>query len=151
MNAANRDEGITLRQAALIAGFGYLLSPVSYAEFTIMPKLVIAGNIEQTVQNITAHRGMFLAAIFCYLITFLEDVVIAWALYYLLAPVNSSVCIAHRVVPADVYRRRSLRVAQPGHRFPAAEHARLPHAFWRRPAPRPRAVAARFCFATIGP
>jgi hypothetical protein len=93
MNAANRDEGITLRQAALIAGFGYLLSPVSYAEFTIMPKLVIAGNIEQTVQNITAHRGMFLAAIFCYLITFLEDVVIAWALYYLLAPVNRSVSL----------------------------------------------------------
>jgi len=85
---AKRSEGLTLRQAALIAGFGYLLSPVSYAEFTIYPKLVIAGNIELTAQNIVAHPGMFVAAIMCYLITFLEDVVIAWALYYLLAPVS---------------------------------------------------------------
>jgi hypothetical protein len=29
----------------------------------------------------------------CYLITFLEDVVIAWALYFLLAPVNRSVSL----------------------------------------------------------
>jgi len=89
----NRGEGLTLRQAALIAGFAYLLSPVSYAEFTIYPKLVIPGNIEQTVQNLTTHQGLFLTAIFCYLITFLEDVVIAWALYVLLAPVNRSVSL----------------------------------------------------------
>jgi hypothetical protein len=89
-NPANRDEGLTLRQAALIAGFAYLLSPVTTAEFAIMPKLVIPGNIDQTAQNIVAHRGLFLAAIFCYLITFLEDVVIAWALYVLLVPVNRS-------------------------------------------------------------
>lgn len=93
MNPVNRGLGLTLRQAALIAGFGYLLSPVSYAEFSIMPKLVIPGNIEQTAQNIVAHQGMFVAAIFCYLITFLEDVVIAWALYYLLAPVNRSLSL----------------------------------------------------------
>jgi Domain of unknown function (DUF4386) len=84
---------VTLRQAALIAGFGYLLSPVTTAEFSIMPKLVVPGNIEQTVLNIGVHRGMFVAAIFCYLITFLEDVVIAWALYILLAPVNRSLSL----------------------------------------------------------
>jgi hypothetical protein len=38
---ANRGEGISLRQTALIAGFAYLLSPVTTAEFSIMPKLVI--------------------------------------------------------------------------------------------------------------
>jgi hypothetical protein len=37
-NAADREDGISLRTAAVIAGFGYLLSPVSYAEFTLMPK-----------------------------------------------------------------------------------------------------------------
>lgn len=35
INPGSRVEGLTLRQAALIAGFGYLLSPVSYAEFSI--------------------------------------------------------------------------------------------------------------------
>ncbi len=90
---ANRVEGVTLRQAALIAGFAYLLNPVSYAEFTLYPKLVIPGNIEQTVQNISAHEGMFVAVILCYLINFIEDIVMAWALYILLAPVNKALSL----------------------------------------------------------
>lgn len=90
---ANRHEGLTLRQAALIAGFGYLLGPVTYAEFSIYPKLVIPTSIEQTVQNIGAHQGLFAAAILCYLIEFIEDIVIAWALYFLLLPVNRAVSL----------------------------------------------------------
>ena len=85
--------GITLRQAALIAGFAYLLDPVSYAEFTLYPKLVIPGNIDQTVANITAHGGTFVAMTLCYFINFIEDIVIAWALYILLAPVNRSLSL----------------------------------------------------------
>ena len=90
---AARSEGLTLRQAALIVGFTYLLNPVSYAEFTIYPKLVIPGNIAQTVANISAHHGLYLGAIFCYLINFVEDIVIAWALYILLAPVNRALSL----------------------------------------------------------
>ena len=90
INPANHHEGLTLRQAALITGFGYLLMPVAYAEFLIWPKLVIPGKIEQTVQNIAAHGGLFVAAILCYFVSFLDDVVIAWALYVLLSPVNRS-------------------------------------------------------------
>jgi hypothetical protein len=85
--------GLTLRQAAVIAGFAYLLSPVTTAEFSLMPKLVIEGNIAQTVQNLSAHSGHFVAAILCYLVTFLEDVVIAWALYVLLAPANKALSL----------------------------------------------------------
>ena len=86
-------EGVTLRQAALIVGFAYLLNPVSYAEFTIYPKLVIPGNIDQTVANIGAHHGLFLTALFCYLINFIEDIIIAWGLYILLAPVNRALAL----------------------------------------------------------
>jgi hypothetical protein len=96
MNAltrTNSQTGITLRQAALIAGFAYLLSPVTYAEYTLMPKLVISGNIDQTVQNLSAHGNLFFAGILCYLITFLEDIVIAWALYILLSPVNRALSL----------------------------------------------------------
>jgi hypothetical protein len=84
---------MTLRQAALVAGFAYLFNPVSYAEFSIYPKLVIPSNIEQTVQNIVAHGDLFLVAVFCYLTSFIGDVVIAWALYILLVPVNRSVSL----------------------------------------------------------
>jgi Domain of unknown function (DUF4386) len=83
---------LTLRQAALIAGFAYLLNPVTYAEY-VYPKLVITGNAEQTVQQISTHGALFLAALFCYLVSFIGDVVIAWALYVLLAPVNRSLSL----------------------------------------------------------
>jgi hypothetical protein len=88
-----RPEGVSLRQAALIVGFAYLLNPVSYAEFSIYPKLVIPGNIDQTVANIGSHHGLFVAAILCYLINFIEDVIIAWGLYMLLAPVNRALAL----------------------------------------------------------
>lgn len=90
-----RNEGLTLRQAALIAGFSMLIMAVAapFAEFFALHKLVIPENIEQTVQNIAAHRGLFLSAIFCYLINFILDVLIAWALYVLLVPVNRSVSL----------------------------------------------------------
>jgi hypothetical protein len=84
---------VTLRQAALIAGLGYLVSPVPYAEFSLLPKLVIPHHADQTFANIAAHPNAFLVAIFCFLINFIADVVIAWALYVLLAPVNQAVSL----------------------------------------------------------
>ena len=93
MNPANATDGLTLRQAALIAGLGYVLMPATFAEFYIFPKLVIPGNIEQTAQNIVAHGPLFFVGILCQLITLMLDVVIAWALYVLLAPVNRSLSL----------------------------------------------------------
>ncbi len=86
-------EGVSLRQAALIAGFGYLFMPAVYAEFSILPRLVIPGNIQQTIQNIATHERLFAAAILCYFFTFILDVVIAWALFILLVPVNRSLSL----------------------------------------------------------
>lgn len=88
VSASKSHDGVTLRQAALIAGAAYLLNPVSYAEFSIYPKLVAANNAAQTAQNISAHLGLFAVAILCYIVSFTGDIVIAWALYVLLSPVN---------------------------------------------------------------
>jgi hypothetical protein len=74
--------------------------PVTIAEFYINPKLMVPGNIEQTAQNIAAHGKLFAAAILCYLITLILDVIIAWALYILLAPVNRPMSL----LTAFVYR-----------------------------------------------
>lgn len=87
-----RNAGLTLRQAALVAGFAYIM-PVSYVEFSIWPKLMVPGNIEQTVLNISSHPRLFAIAILLYLITFIEDIVIAWALYVLLLPVNRALSL----------------------------------------------------------
>lgn len=88
-----RIQGLTLRQAALVVGFAYLLNPVSYAEFSIYPKLVVPGSAEQTVANIAAHHGLFVLAMFCYIINFIGDIVIAWGLYILLTPVNQALSL----------------------------------------------------------
>ena len=74
---ANSYDGVTLRQAALVAGCAYLFNPVSYAEFSIYPKLVVASNADQKAQNISAHLGLFAAAILCYIASFIGDIIIA--------------------------------------------------------------------------
>ena len=90
--ASGQFDDITMRQAALVAGFSLLvmsvLSPVAF--FTIFPKLVVRSSIEQTVQNLAAHPGLFVCGLLCYLITFIADVVVAWALVVFLKPVNVS-------------------------------------------------------------
>ncbi len=88
----NSHDGMTLRQAALVTGIAYLTNPITYAEY-IYPKLVVSHDIEQTVRNITAHNGQFVAMVFCYFIQFVGDIVIAWALYILLAPRNRSLSL----------------------------------------------------------
>jgi hypothetical protein len=95
MQAPHRSEGPALRHAALIAGVALLLMAATapVAEFAIFPKLIVRGNIEQTVQNIVGQQGLFVAGIFCYLVNFICDVMTAWALYILLAPVNRSVSL----------------------------------------------------------
>ena len=89
------EQGISLRQAALVAGFGLLVMVVAapFAEFFVYTKLVVPGNIEATVQNIRANGGLLLAGIFAYLIVFIFDVIVAWALYVLLIPVNRSLSL----------------------------------------------------------
>ena len=85
-------DGISLRQAAVIAGVAYLLNPVTFAEFNAMPRLAVS-NGAQTVANIAAHSNLFSAAELCYFFCFLGDIVIAWALYVLLAPVNRALSL----------------------------------------------------------
>ncbi len=88
-----RRDGLTLRQAALTAGIAYLLMPVILAEFFINPRLIVSGDIEQTARNIVAHGKLFVVAILCYLVTLILDVIIAWALYYLLAPADRALSL----------------------------------------------------------
>jgi hypothetical protein len=93
MLSSARNDGLTLRQAAVITGFAYLLNPVSYAEFSLWPRLFIPGNVEQTVANIAGHHAAFLGVFFVFFLNFIEDIVIAWALYFLLAPVNKALSL----------------------------------------------------------
>jgi len=91
-NAANKT---SLRSAAVIAGFGLLIMAIAapFAEMYVFPKLVVPNNAIETTNNIIANEPLFIAAIFCYLITFICDIIVAWALYILLMPVNEKLSL----------------------------------------------------------
>lgn len=84
--------GISVRQAAVVSGFTYLLNPVTFAQGYAMPRLV-APNAAQTIANMTAHPHLFSAAILSYFFSLLGDVVFAWSFYVLLAPVNRALSL----------------------------------------------------------
>ncbi len=87
-----RMRGLSLKQAALVAGFTYLLNPVTFAEAYAMPRLVSADPIE-TMKNLTAHPHLFATAVLSYVVSAIGDVVMAWAFYALLRPINAALAM----------------------------------------------------------
>ena len=86
---------ISLHEAAGIAGFGYLIIFVFgfFANFFVLQSLIAPGDAATTAHNIIAHELLFRIGIFSFLIMVIFDVVVAWALYVLLKPVNKSLSL----------------------------------------------------------
>ncbi len=87
-----RVSGLTLRRSALVAGLAYLLNPVLFAEAYAMPRLVVADPV-RTLANLQAHPHLYGAVVLAYFGQLLGDVVMAWGLYVLLAPVNRALSL----------------------------------------------------------
>jgi len=64
-----------------------------FAELYVYPKLVVPDNGAETAKNIIANKTLFISGILGYLITFICDLVVAWALYVLLKPVNEDLSL----------------------------------------------------------
>ncbi len=86
---------VSLRKAAIIGGFALLiisiLAPVGY--YGLIQNLIVSGDVATTVSNIKASEGVFRIGICCLLINAVLDLVIAWALYIVLKPVNKSISL----------------------------------------------------------
>jgi Domain of unknown function (DUF4386) len=91
----NNTNKISLRSSAIIAGLAILIMAIAapFAELYAFPKFVVPGKVSDTVNNILANEGLFRACIFSYLITFVCDLIAAWALYVLLKPVNEDLSL----------------------------------------------------------
>ncbi|MEP2669475.1 MAG: DUF4386 domain-containing protein [Cyclobacteriaceae bacterium] len=89
----NKD--ISLSKAAIIAGIGLLIMTltVPFAEFKIIPDLVSPDSASETAANITNNIFIFNLAIFLIFITIVADIIVAWALYVFLKPVNKSISL----------------------------------------------------------
>jgi hypothetical protein len=86
---------VSLGTAAMIAGVGILIMAltVPVVEFYIFPKLIDYNDAGQTTENITNNPRLFSAAIFIHLLTVICDIILAWALYIFLTPVNKNLAL----------------------------------------------------------
>ena len=109
MDAINKiGTEISLRKAALTAGIGLLVMvlTVPFAEFWIFPSLIDYGDSGLTAKKLTENKSYFILGVFLNFTTILCDIVVAWALYIFLKPVNKhlSLLVAwFRLVYTAVY------------------------------------------------
>src|SRR3954469_12186774 len=84
-------------KAARLAGLLYLIAMVTglFAEFYVRfpSTLVISGDVTKTASNIMANERLYRIGIANNIITFAMDVILIWALYKLLKPVNRNLAL----------------------------------------------------------
>lgn len=80
----------TPRKAAIIAGIGYaaLFVLAIFANFFVREGLVVAGDAAATFENIAESQFLFRAGLAAFLVIFLLDVVVAWALHIVFRTVD---------------------------------------------------------------
>ena len=84
---------ISLRQAALIAGLGYLVVFLFGFGNVRREKLIVRGDAAATASNIVASESQFRVGIATWIVMLAADVVVAWALYVFLKPVSESLSL----------------------------------------------------------
>lgn len=91
-NTYNRITNISLSNSAIIAGNGLIfmaiLAPI--ANYSIIQGLIVSEDAVKTVNNIIASEGLFRLAICFLLMNAVLDIIVAWALYIFLKPINQS-------------------------------------------------------------
>lgn len=86
---------VSPRRAASIAGLAYLALFVLalFANFVVREGLIESGDAAATAANIADSEGLFRAGIVAFLVVFVLDVVIAWALYIFFKAVSVDVSL----------------------------------------------------------
>ena len=89
----NRIANISLRKAALVAGFGYLVIFIFGINFGVVEGFIVPGDAATTASNIMTSESLFRLGIAGLIIVLLADAVVAWALYIFLKPVSKSLSL----------------------------------------------------------
>jgi hypothetical protein len=81
--------------AAKVGGFLYLflMATSFFAELYAHGRLIVAGDAMQTAKNIAANERLFRVGTASELIMFTGDVILLWALYVVLRPINRNVAL----------------------------------------------------------
>jgi hypothetical protein len=80
---------------ARVAGFGLLLMFIlaAFANFFVLEGLIVPGDAVTTANNIIAHEMLFRCGIISFIIVLILDLLVAWALYIVLQPVNKNLAL----------------------------------------------------------
>ena len=89
----NRIGDMSLRRAAQVAGFGYLVVFVLGIFAFSLDDLIVPGDATATASNISDSELSFRAGVASFLIVLVADLVVAWALYIYLKPVSESLSL----------------------------------------------------------
>lgn len=83
------------RQAALIAGLGYLAIFIvaTFANSFALEKVIVQGDAAATAQNIMDAELLFRLGIAGWMVVMVADAVVAWALYLFFKPVNDGLAL----------------------------------------------------------
>lgn len=85
---------VSLRRAAIVAGLGLLaMFVLAFSGFSAFQRLVVEGDATSTARNIADHQLLFRGIACGFVIVAGLDVLVAWALYVLLRPVNPSLAL----------------------------------------------------------
>lgn len=86
---------ISTRKLAWVAGLSLVLMGVlgPFALIGVLQNLLVPANASATVDNIVGSSGLFRTGVAALLIVVMLDVVVAWALYVLLRPVNRTIAL----------------------------------------------------------
>jgi len=89
----NQFADISLRKAALIAGFAYLIIFIFGISFGIIEGFIVPGDAAETANNILSNELLFRSGIVGLIIVLVADAVVAWALYVFLKPINKGISL----------------------------------------------------------
>src|SRR6266513_3166423 len=84
------------RTAAKVAGIAglFTFAIVVFGNFVLLGPLIVPRNAAYTARNILAHETQFRAALVCFITYGIGVIVLATALYVILAPVNRGLALA---------------------------------------------------------
>ena len=96
MARSDRNEKINaIKKTARFAGLVYLIIAIIaiLANFFVLESLIVQEDAATTANNIMANELLFRSGIACFMVLVILDVLVAWALYILLKPVNKNLAM----------------------------------------------------------
>ena len=98
MNTVNTTKefgGLSIRNAALIAGFGLLVMTfcAPLAHFYFMAQSIVLDDAAATMENLQSNGNPYLIGVVLLFVTYVMDVIVAWALYWYLRPGQAALAL----------------------------------------------------------